>query len=358
MSSQPKNLQLIQALRGIASLFVVLLHCSGNFIETLQQSFFWNSFLFGGAGVDIFFVLSGFIITYTNIKFIGRSSSFISFTRRRAVRIYPTYWIIISAFLFLQLLLPSFYKTHFHFDMGNILSTYLLFPGHVMINGVSWTLSYEIFFYLLFAISFFIRNKKLSLYLAILYAALLIVLHITGFNSENENSWINLITFPMNVEFIMGVIAAILIPKLSLKWAAPLVICGGMIFLISAVFYNLGYYLVGNTFNRVILFGIPSFLVIMGIVKYELTHTIKLNKVFLLLGEASYSLYLIHLPLLVASFRIISKVNITNGVLAHCIIILIVGIVCYASILFYKFVEKPIITRLNSLRRIKVANEI
>lgn len=358
MLPQTKNLQIIQALRGIASLLVVLFHCTGSSKEYLQQSFLGNAFLFGWAGVDVFFVLSGFIITYTNIKLIQKASNLPAFLQRRFVRIYPTYWIIISFFLLLQILFPSYYRTHYNLDFANIASTYLLFPGHVMINGVSWTLSYELFFYMLFGIAFFIRNTKLSLYLAITYAVILILLPIAGYNFQNSDPVIYLITYPMNVEFIMGVVAAVLIPKLSSKVALPLIISGCIIFIISAVFSDLKYYVVGNTFNRVILFGTPSFLLIIGVVKYELLNKIKVNNIVLLLGEASYSLYLIHLPLLVASFKIISNIQIRNSVLLHFLIVVIIVIICYASILFYKFVEKPLISRLNMLRRIKVANEI
>lgn len=343
-------------LRGIASLLVVLLHCTANSSETLHQAFLGSFFSFGGAGVDVFFVLSGFIITYTNFKFIGKPDHFGFFIKRRMVRIYPTYWIIISLFLLLQIMLPSFYRTHFSFDIKNILSTYLLFPGHVMVNGVSWTLTYEIFFYLLFSLSFFIPAKRWSFYLAMLYAVILIVLAVSGYNFEHGNSWLTLITYPMNVEFFMGVLAAVIISEISPKIAMPLIITGSTIFLISAIFSNSNYVLANNTFNRVILFGIPSFLIITGIVKYELGNKIKVYAILLLLGEASYSLYLIHLPVVAATFKILAKFNVGNNMAIHCIIILIVCIVCYASILFYKFVEMPIITKLNSLRRIRVAN--
>lgn len=358
MPPQNKNLQLIQLLRGIASLLVVLLHCSRNSLETLHRDFCANFFLFGGAGVDIFFVLSGFIITYTSFKFIGKANYSGFFIRRRIVRIYPTYWIIISLFLLLQVLLPSFYRTHFSFDLNNILSTYLLLPGHEMVNGVSWTLSYEIFFYLLFSLCFFIPQKKWSFYTATLYAVIIILLPVLGYDFENNNKWLSLVTYPMNVEFFMGIIAAVLIPKISSQTAVPFIIGGCIIFLMNAVFSNLNFHLLPNTFNRVIFFGIPSFFIITGLVKYELINKIRVHNIFLLLGEASYSLYLIHLPLVVASFKILSKFNMRNNIFIHCIIILIVCIICYASILFYKFVERPIIARLNSLRRIKVANEI
>ena len=358
MPNTNKNLQLIQVLRGIASLLVVFLHSTRASMETLHTDFLGNFFLFGGAGVDIFFVLSGFIITYTNIKYVGKGDYFPTFSRRRIVRIYPTYWIIISLFLLLQVILPAFYRSHFNFDIKNILTTYLLLPDHVMVNGVSWTLSYEIFFYVLFSLSFFIPGKKWGFYIAMAYVAVIILLSASGNNFENSNSWLNLITYPMNVEFFMGVTAAVLIPRLGKNIGVPFICIGSVLFLVSAIISDLGYVLVPNTFNRVILFGVPSFLIITGVVKYELNKKIKVPGILLSLGEASYSLYLLHLPLIVAAVKIISKANITGNISIHFLLLLIICIICYGSILFYKFVEKPIISKLNSLRRIKVANEI
>ncbi len=358
MPSQNKNLQLIQLLRGIAALLVVLLHTTINANEIFNSDFLFNFFKFGGAGVDTFFVLSGFVITYTSQKNIGYADKLPSFIKRRCVRIYPTYWIIISLFLLSQILLPAFYRTHFSFSLTNIFSTYLLFPGHGMVNGVSWTLSYELFFYLLFCFAFIIKNKKNSFGLAISYAAAVILLPLGGYNYNNESPWLSLITSPMNVEFLMGVTVVVLLPCISKKISIPFICLGSIIFLLDGILTNMHYTLFPNSFNRVVFFGVPSFFIITGLVKYELSHSVKPYKIFLLLGESSYSLYLIHLPLIVASFKVIAKLNMQDKTLLHNIPILIIGIICLISIKFYKFVEKPIIIRLNSLRGIKVTNEI
>jgi len=227
-----------------------------------------------------------------------------------------------------------------------------------MINGVSWSLSFELLFYLLFGLVFIIPNKKISLSIAIIYSVILILVPLMGYDYNSKNTWINLVTFPMNIEFVLGIIAAVIISKLSFKLAKPLIFFGIVTFLINAELYNLHYFLINNSFNRVILFGIPSFAIITGLVKYELYNKINASILFLILGEASYSLYLIHLPIISACFKILYAFNLKNNLLVHCSIILIVCIICYASIVFYKFVEKPIIARLNSLRRIEVANEI
>jgi peptidoglycan/LPS O-acetylase OafA/YrhL len=353
-----RNLQLIQALRGIASLFVVLLHATVNASDILHTDFLFNAFKFGGAGVDIFFVISGFIITYTSLKSIGNPKNVFVFFRRRFVRIYPTYWIIISILLASQLLLPFFYKTHYDFNIKNLINTYFLLPDHIMVNGVSWTLTFELFFYFIFCLAFLIRNKKYTLCASLVYCIILVLLPFINNNYENVNSWISLITFPMNTEFVLGILAAVIVTRMPNKLNIPFIVIGSTIFICSAIISNFGYYLFNNSFNRVVLFGIPSFFIVSGIVNYEFGKKVLLPKALLNLGEASYSLYLLHLPIIVVAFRLLAKFNLKNIFIIHISIFLILAIICYGSIFFYNALEKPIINRLNSIRKIKVANEI
>jgi len=197
-----KNLQLIQVLRGIASLLVVLFHITGNFSETYHQHWLGNIFLFGNSGVDIFFVLSGFIITYSNRQYITKPTSIIKFLKKRAIRVFPIYWVVITFFIFLQIIFPTYYRTHYYLDIVNILNTYFLLLNHNMVNGVSWTLTYELFFYLLFVIALSVPHKKYTLLLLFAYFIfLLIVPIIIPTISENQNSIIQLLVFPMNIEY-------------------------------------------------------------------------------------------------------------------------------------------------------------
>jgi len=346
-TTKKHSLQLVQMLRGIASLLVVLLHCTITVNESQGRPFLFDVFKFGGAGVDIFFVLSGFIITYTSAPALKQQQGFTPFIRKRFVRIFPVYWIVISFFLLLQVLMPSFYRTHYDFSAANLLGTYLLFPGHTMVNGVSWTLTYELFFYLIFSLAFLIRNRAVLAGLCVIYILGLIIpawfypQNITG------NAWADLVIFPMNLEFFMGIAAALLIPKIPRQSGRLLIVSGTLLFIASAVFFNAGYAITGSAFNRVILFGIPSFLLIMGIVKHELFTKIKVHSFFVQLGEASYSLYLLHLPFVAAGIKIFSKLQISNTYLLHAFVLALVAALCIGSIFFFKIIEKPLIDRLN-----------
>ena len=347
MLKQKSQLETIQVLRGVASLLVVLFHVTINAKAILKKDFCFDFFLFGGSGVDIFFVLSGFIITYTSSKGIGRFNKLLPFLRRRFVRIFPTYWIITGLFLLFQVAFPSFYKTPYYFDIENFLSTWFLVPGHIMVNGVSWTLSCELFFYALFSFAFLIPNRKIAFILFGLYILTIIAIALMGVNPEDYGKWTGLAAFPMNIEFFMGVLAAVLIPHLPRHLSLPMIISGSLLFLASALFFNQGIHLVPNGFNRVLLFGIPSFLIIAGLVRFELYSKINVHNWLLSLGEASYSLYLLHLPVIVAGIRAIAGFNWSNDFVLHTVLLLMTGVICFTSVLFFKWIERPLIDKLN-----------
>jgi len=348
LSTNRKNLQLIQVLRGVACILVALMHITVTFSETYQLSFLGNVFKFGGCGVDIFFVLSGFIITYSNRQYIANSSTIGKFVKKRIIRIFPIYWIIVSFFLLLQLLLPSFYRTHFQLNPANIVSTYLLLPNHKMINGVSWSLTNELFFYALFTLAILIPQKKYSLLLLLLYFIILLLLPLTSIAVTNRNDLAGLVFFPMNIEFLLGIAVALLVDRFPNRWIDMFLITGISLFILFAIFNNSGLTLVNNGYNRVLIYGFPAFLIILALVKYELNNTIKVNKLFLLLGDASYSIYLFHLPIVAAFFKIMVKLSVTNYSLLIFLSCILLFVICVIGVVIYRKIERPLIKWLNS----------
>ena len=347
MLQKKTNLQLIQLLRGIACLLVAFLHISETYLSTYHTFFLGNIFKFGGAGVDIFFVLSGFIITYSNSQFLTKSSSIIKFLKKRIIRIFPIYWIIISFLLLMQVALPFFYRTHYQFAGTNLLSTYLLLPNHNMVNGVSWTLTNELFFYIIFTIALLVPQKKYSIILLFIYLGILLLFPILPLSKNLINNFTDSILFPMNIEFLLGIIIVLLMDKLPKNWCTPLLITGVALFIFGAILTNSGKQVFTNSYNRVLLFGLPSFIIILAVVKYELTTKIYIHNLFIKLGDASYSIYLFHLPLVAAFFKIIVKFNITNYTQVLILIAGLLIIICYMGIAIYEKIEIPIIKWLN-----------
>jgi exopolysaccharide production protein ExoZ len=348
LSPNQKNFQLIQVLRGVACILVALMHITVTFSEIYQLPFFWDIFKFGGSGVDIFFVLSGFVITYSNRQYLTKATNIGNFLKKRAIRIFPIYWIIISFLLLLQLLLPSFYRTHFQINPANLVSTYLLFPNHEMINGVSWSLSNELFFYILFGLAIVIPQKKYSFLLLLLYFIVLLLLPLMSIAATRGNDFAGLFIFPMNIEFLLGIAVVLLVDKFPQKWTTAVLLTGTGFFILSAVFSNNGLFFLNNGYNRVLMFGFPAFLIILALVKYESTVTINVNKLFMQLGDASYSIYLFHLPIVVAFFKIMAKLPVTSYLLLTFFSCILFFAICFIGIIIYNKIERPLIKWINS----------
>jgi peptidoglycan/LPS O-acetylase OafA/YrhL len=346
---QNRNLKLIQVLRAIASVLVVFYHATENFREKLGQNFLGGFFEFGGSGVDIFFVLSGFIITYTSFRGLGQADKLTHFIRRRVVRIYPIYWVVIMIFLAAQFLLPSFYRSGYQASTFELISTFLLLPGHQMLNGVSWTLSFELFFYILFAIAFLIPGKRWIFFFSAAYILLLVLINGAADPFAHRNEWIRLAGSPLNTEFFLGVISVLFIHRISRQNALVLIITGSVLFVAGGLLSNNGYSVLPNNFHRVILFGIPSLLLLSGVVALELNKPVRVSRSILLLGEASYSLYLIHLPLVAATAVLIKKLPVSNNLLLQSVMFFSIVLICGGSVLFHQKIEKPLTDRLNRL---------
>ena len=342
-----KNLQFIQTLRCIAYILIVFFYITVTYCNTHHLAFLGNVFIFGGEGVDVFFILSGFIITYSNIKSIPKTADIGKFLKKRIIRIYSIYWVIISLILLLQLFLPFFYKTHFQFTITKLLNTYLLLLNYFMLNDVNWSLTNKLFFYLLFIIALITPKKNHILLLLFIYLAFLILFSTVLDVKSPSNNFIYLLLFPINIVVLLGIDVVMSIKIFSINSSIPFLILGIVLFIDAAIFTNTDNFILNNSYNRVILYGFPSFIIILAFVKYELNNQVNIPSLFLKLSDASYSIYLFHLPLVATFFKIVFKLHITN----YLLIVLLSGglviAVCYASIVIYNKIEMPLIKWFN-----------
>lgn len=149
----------IQLLRGLAATAVVVHHAleqSNGAIGRFSPD--WLTTV-GAAGVDIFFVISGFVMFYVSFG-PGRSPPTAGdFLFRRATRIYPFYWLCCIAMLIISAM--GFLASH-RYDANTILTSLALLPGRKII-GVSWTLVFEIYFYLIFAAMLPWRSPRVAI---------------------------------------------------------------------------------------------------------------------------------------------------------------------------------------------------
>jgi peptidoglycan/LPS O-acetylase OafA/YrhL len=155
-----RKYQGLQILRITAACMVLLTHSTFYASERLDRHFLvWGK---GASGVDIFFVLSGFVMIYSSQRLFTHPNGWRIFAERRIVRIVPIYWIATTIKL-IALLATTGYVLHAQFRVANTIESYLFLPAYnsegivIPVLGVGWTLNFEMFFYFLFTFALFLR---------------------------------------------------------------------------------------------------------------------------------------------------------------------------------------------------------
>ncbi|MBP0019867.1 MAG: acyltransferase [Cyanobacteria bacterium SBLK] len=352
--SRRKQLNLIQLFRGLAAIAVVLFHVDLCSNEKLNMPFFFDLFQSGLSGVDFFFVLSGFVIVYTQHRnFLQQSfTRFKLFLLKRFIRIIPIYWFINLCILLGAFLLPMFELPN-PITLGFAIRSFLLIPQTLPpINNVAWTLTLIVFFYLVFSLNYILPRR---VYFAI--AATIILASATQFVSAFVVSpleyprW-KLILNSLNLEFVFGCIAAYVVLNYTLKYRKTIFFLGLTSFLLFgfAQTYNfidevnivniLG---IDLTIDRTIFFGIPCLFLVMGAAAIDIQDGVNIPNILIYLGNASYSIYLAHSPLVNGLFqaRSLFKLDTIVGnsdILGWFIAIIAIAISC----VFYNLIEKPL----------------
>lgn len=352
--SRTKQLNLIQLFRGLAAIAVVLFHVDLCSNEKLNTSFFFDLFQSGLSGVDFFFVLSGFVIIYTQHRnFLQQSfTRFKLFLLKRFIRIVPIYWFINLCILLVLFVLPMLEPPN-PITPGFTIRSFLLIPQVLPpINNVAWTLTLIVFFYLVFSLNYILPRR---IYFAIV--ATLVFASATQFISAFVVSPIEyprwkLIFNSLNLEFLFGCIAAYLVLNYSLKYRKTIFFLSLIAFLLFgfAQTYNfidevniVNILRINLTIDRTIFFGIPCLFLVMGAAAIDIQDGVNIPKVLIYLGNASYSIYLAHSPLVNGLFQVRSlfKFNTIFGssdILGWLIAIIAIAISC----IFYNLIEKPL----------------
>ena len=299
--------------------------------------------LFAGRhGVEFFFVISGFIIYYVHGKEIGNPAFLGRYVTNRFVRIYPIFWVVMFLLIAGQVLLteldPEFTT------VGGIFRSFLLMPyADYPPLGVAWTLSYEMLFYILFATTIFAGPKAFA-FMGVWWAisaAYWLTYVFTGYRMDFP---LEFLFSPYNLLFLMGILTARYFTALPGRLALPMILFGVAI-LAVLTFRPLWWPLR----MEAPLWGLAFTLVIAGIARIEFSRTIRFPRFAILLGDASYSIYLIHDMVMVVLGSIVF-VRLLDGAvpaMVQLVVMVVAGIV--AGLCLYFFAERPLLRYLRKL---------
>ncbi len=306
----------IQVLRFFAAFSVMMVHLP--------------VFEFGIWGVDIFFVISGFIMMYVtenNEKF---------FLLKRIFRIVPLYWILTLGVFALAIFVPDVLNNTTA-NIVHLIKSLFFIPfdkngtGHFPILFLGWTLNFEVIFYFLFSLSlvFFKENRMIA-------CSIFIIIFLVFNKIFSEKNFVfETYANDIFIEFIFGMILFTIWKKYKNKISTNLsnhFIC--LAILLVSIFI-LNYY----NFSRSVSYGLPS-LILAVYFLFFLNH-LKFPKILVSLGDASYCIYLLH-PYVIQFFYKILEINEYDIIIELVFTLIISVIVFIVSLLIYKFIEFPI----------------
>lgn len=327
----------IQYLRGIAACAVAFDHSSG--MAKLDKYFgqtLWGGWLEKGAlGVDLFFMISGFIIAIVSLQRDDARPSLplLEFARRRVFRIVPMMWIAIVTYAILRLAVGvvadplSYVRAAFVWPIGD------LEPN------IIWTLRHEAIFYALFAATFLSKHwLRPLIILWVLAPFAYAATKLSPADPDIAHALFRSLSHPVNVEFGFGLALGLVWVKWfhSKSFQAPLLAA-------SSLAYFLGVVAVGNildlradrvpdTLVSATLFTPLMILAVWGCARE--------NRLALLLGNASFSIYLFHSHIVSAALKMWAKIAHTTPI---AIVVCTTAIISIAAgIAIHLFLEQPI----------------
>ena len=337
-SSASLNFQTIQALRAIAALLVVVDHAFDMWVGRISPgASAWSN---GAAGVDIFFIISGFVMVVSSERFRNEPSAWWIFMRHRIVRIFPLYWLMTTVkwllvFAFADLALRSSLGPDFVFR------SYLFLPlidhaGHFRpLLPVGWTLTYEFLFYIVFAVALALRVNVLKVIVPVfaIFAVLAVM--------RTEEWPVSTILFDtIVIEFAFGVVLAKLILR---QWKMPPALAAIMVAMGFALILTVPQVLENL---RPLTWGLPAFAIVAGAVSIEEYVVGALPRWLLSLGDASYSIYLTHGLVLPALGVGIAALHWTGMAAQAFTVIACLAVASIVGWLCFTIIERPLTLRL------------
>jgi exopolysaccharide production protein ExoZ len=361
MTQKPKGarqLVSLQYLRAVAALLVVYLHAAIQ-VNSLRVPNTSAWLEVGKCGVDIFFVLSGFVM-WTSTA--GRSGV-LEFLRRRLVRIVPLYWIVTLVAASIALLAPQLLKST-RFEIHHVLASLLFIPwrnpvvfyqpGDDLMEVLKpiitpgWTLNFEMFFYAQFALALLVPQRLRLAALVLLITSVYVVFRSLSGTADAFAFYGSTLVF----EFLAGSVLAVILgstqapgggtPARALPVAVPVVV---LVAAFAVLLFDDAWF---GPNTRAATLGIPAVVLVAAAVAIERAGRLPFIWLFDELGNASYSIYITHI-FAVAGLRIVPRALGLEPLALGRPFFIVACLVVAASVglAVHLLVEKPLIRSLN-----------
>jgi exopolysaccharide production protein ExoZ len=252
------------------------------------------------AGVDIFFVISGFVMLHSSEALFERGYRGMRvFAARRIARIVPLYWVATTMLLIVAMVDPHVIGASIG-GAGYVVASYAFVPSArpdglmQPVFGLGWTLNYEMFFYLLFAACLWLPRRRALVALTLILGGLVAGGATVGFSDDRLRFWSDQIV----LEFLLGMWIRALLP-----WIGPLPRLLRCAFAVGAVMLFWADFTAGGA-PRILGWGVPAAVLVIAAVTAAHEPASGWTKVWVRIGDASYALYLLH-PFVIRSVSLL-----------------------------------------------------
>ena len=332
----------IQVLRAVAANAILLTHISsveqkyGTGVQILP-----DAVLLGTSGVDLFFMVSGFIIAT-----VARDLPWRLFVIDRVTRIYPPYWFYTTLILPLFILYPAAMNSSYS-AAPSLWRSYLLLPDvtHPLLT-VGWTLIHEMYFYAAFAciLAFRIRIDRAM----IIWAGVIVIGYAAFWDriDEGQNTEIFLLLHPLTLEFIAGVLIGSLVRSGNVRYGRTAIATGVAWSAALVVFTPDLHALCFNfDFTHVAMIGPAMALIVYGCAASDERAVSRMPAWAVRIGDGSYSIYLCHILVISAIGRIFVRLPtpdwLAPGILETGLVVACIIGPNIAGLISHRFLEKP-----------------
>ena len=327
----------IQILRAVAALGVLVHHTAHEVAAKTGVTVPFGEFVVGAGGVDLFFVISGFVMVYASERLFAQPGASRVFFLRRLARIVPLYWAataILVGYVYVahRIFPPPFITTE------GVIASFLFvpwpLPNGIMapVHALGWTLNYEMFFYAVFAVAIMLPRRGAVFAVTALFA-LLVGLGLFVRLPQPFAFWFS----PIILEFCFGMLIALAwregrrLPR----WASLLLIVAALAaYAASAVW---GPFVAW----RALEWGVPGAMLVAALaLARETPASGPVARVFVFLGDASYSLYLVHAIVIPAVRRLMPAFD--PVLMPWLYALALIGASIAAACVSYLWFERPI----------------
>jgi len=339
----------VEAARGVAALLVVFFHAT-NMLSATQyfgDKALGGLFDFGHAGVDFFFVLSGFIIFFIHHGELGQSKFVPIYWYKRFIRIFPTYWVVLLLFGIILIYSPT---RDMHERLPAVIASRVVLWPHIQgpILTVAWTLSHELMFYLLFSLLFL--EVKLGI-AGLLIWLMFIIFNVTT-NTFADYFWGGMVFRIFNLGFFFGMAVAMLVVYRPIRFARGAFWFGTLLFFTAGVTESWGPDMPVEWPPLHLAYALGASAALYGLVGLERAGQLIVPKFMMVLGKASYSIYLLHVIVIMVLQQVLLVVK-PWGMLPDAFIFLaVVASAVFVAVVFSNVVEQPLLRRFRPKRNL------